>query len=477
MNDAFELALQERLAARARPVPGEAEALLDAFVAARATRRERGPSAWAMGIVGMAAVVAVGVIVTALAVRPEPGAVAPSASALPTPSFPTIPPAARTAIPAPAGGFVVTVTSPVWGMGGMAALLEGTLHDDGTCLRVVSPEGGGSVVVWPHGFGWFDSPEGPVFGSPDGRLSVAEGGSIALGGGFIGTRGQDLDRPVPPACDDPEAFLMNDAVVRPSPTAPTRPTPVPTMPPAGVALPYPDGCATYGLSERRCAYIERWARGQAGLGLDDPATIELLGDPECPDGAVGCVVARTMEFVVRVQVTPAGASATDHPVFCGIDGDLTLLCTETPRIAVHSPTLDGYVDVPCSGEAPEGCASPLPGPDPAAAAGAVALDVAELRIPVSDVGPHSIEVGTAVLPNGLLSEASLVLADDRPRDFGLAADGVRLVIESLDGGGPFVNAYERGWREGTERIRIRLVFELEWSEPGAELVITGIAVR
>jgi hypothetical protein len=481
MSDAFELALRERLASRARPAPGEAEALLDAFVAAGATRRPRIGSAWARAVAmgGIAAGVVLGVIVAVLAVTGTPRIAAPSASLVPTPSFPTLPPATRTAIPAPAGGFVVTVTSPLWGpwaISGMDALLEGTLHDDGTCLRVGIGDSR-HVVVWPHGFGWFDSPEGPVFGSPDGLLSVPEGGAIALGGGFVDVDRLDLEGPVPPACDDPRAFLMYDVVVRPSPTAPAAPTPVPTMPPAGVALPYPDGCATYGLSERRCAYIERWARGQAGLGPDDQATIELLGDPECPDGAVGCEVARTMAFVVRVRVTPAGSAATDASVFCGIDGDLTLLCTETPRIAVHSPILDGYYDVPCSGEAPAGCASPLPGPDPTSVAAAVGLEVAELRIPVDDVGPYSVEVGTAVLPNGLLSEASLALADDRPRDFQLSADGVRLVIESLDGGAPFVNAYERGWRKGTERSRIRLVFELEWYEPGAVLVITGIAVH
>lgn len=470
MSDAFELAVRERLATRVRTVPGQTDALLERVVGALPERRRgigrpvRQPGLRASPVAAVAAI-AVAVVLGGGALLSRMGGVDQGGPAS----------GSRTPIQAPAGGFFATVTSPAWNQGGMQALLEGTLHDDGTCLRV-----GDHAVTWPSGFGWFSTPDGPVFGSPDGQLSVPDGGWVAFGGGYIGTSHLDLERPVPAACGDDEAFLMQEVVAvgspSPSPAAPSRGVP-PTMPPAGIALPYPDGCPTYRLSDRRCAYIVDWAREQTGLGPDDPATIELLGDPECINGSSDCVPPlRTQDFVVTVRVTPAGGVPADQSVFCGVGGSATYLCTESPRIAVHTP-IGGYTDVPCSGEAPAGCATPVPTADPSAATGASPLEVSGLPIPMNDIGPYSVDVGTAVLPNGLLSETALTLADAAPTDFRLSPDGIRLVVESLDGGPPFDNAYDHGWRPGTERVSVRLVFELEWYEPGAELVVASLVVR
>jgi hypothetical protein len=54
-------------------------------------------------------------------------------------------------------------------------------------------------------------------------------------------------------------------IVVDEPAAAATPTPVPTRPPSGVALPYPEGCVVYGLSERRCAFIVDEARLQRCL--------------------------------------------------------------------------------------------------------------------------------------------------------------------------------------------------------------------
>ena len=255
----------------------------------------------------------------------------------------------------------------------------------------------------------------------------------------------------------------------------------PTLPPVDVALPYPDGCAAYELSERRCTYIVDWAREQAGLRDGQDATVEMLGDPDCLPSVAGqdgasCPM-RTTEFIVRIRLTRPGGDISDHPVFCGIGGAFTLLCTDEPRIEARSP-MEGYHDVPCSGEMPGGrCASPVPSIQPAAAADAKALEVGQLDIPIDHVGSYSIRVGEAVLPNGILSEAEFHLGDDTPSDLLLTHDGIRLTVESLNGGQPFQNIYLHGWRPGTERVRATLTFEVEWFEPGAVLRVTRLRVK
>lgn len=251
-----------------------------------------------------------------------------------------------------------------------------------------------------------------------------------------------------------------------------------SVPEQGAA--YPDACATFQLSQRRCDYIVNWARRDAGLGEADPAAIELLGDPACPGSrdARPCGIMRTMAFVVRVRVIPADGEPSDHPVFCGILSAYTLLCTDRPKIRVITPTTNGYWDVPCSGEAPDApCAPPIPTIDPAAASGARAFSVSDLHIPIDHVGPYSIALGEAILPNGVLTDATLTLADDSPANLLLEGGRVELVLSSLDGGLPFENAYTHGWRPGTERVAVTLEFSVEWFEPGAELVVAEATVK
>lgn len=249
------------------------------------------------------------------------------------------------------------------------------------------------------------------------------------------------------------------------------------MPPAGVALAYPDGCAAYALSARRCAYIVSWAKDQAGYGDVDQVQAELLGDPDCPDGSTTCSMNRTQSFVVRVRITGPDGASSDESVFCGIGGGATLLCTGTPVIRTSTPTTNGYRDVPCNGEAPGTCASPVPRSDADARAASRPLVVPRLSIPVDHVGDYTVVVGEATLPNGILSDATFGLANASPSDQLIAAEGVALGVDSLEGGPPFVNIYEHGWRPGTERVRATLTFTVESFEPGAVLEITDISVR
>jgi hypothetical protein len=268
------------------------------------------------------------------------------------------------------------------------------------------------------------------------------------------------------------------AVVTAATPGSAAPTSRPTMPPAGVALAYPDGCAAYALSPRRCAYIVDWAKAQGGFGPTDQVGVELLGDPDCPDGSVDCFPNRTQTFVVRVRITGPDGTPNDASVFCGIGGSYSLLCTDTPAIRIGSPTSNGYLDVPCQGEAPEGpCASPVPPPDAAGRAAARPLDVPDLRIPIDHVGSYTVPVGEAILPNGILSDASFTLANASPTDVLIVGDGMTLRVESLEGGPPFENIHDHGWHPGGERVRATLVFDVEWFEAGAVLDVEDIVVR
>lgn len=261
----------------------------------------------------------------------------------------------------------------------------------------------------------------------------------------------------------------------PTGTASTVPPTLPTRPPADLALPYPDGCAAYGLSPRRCAYIVDWALTQAGVTAD-AATVQLLGDPACVGQDPGCMAAvRTTTFVVRVRVTPTGGEPSDHPVFCGLGGETSMLCTDTPLINLGSP-MSGYHDVPCGAEpAPGKCASPVPTIAPSAAADAVPLRVPRLTIAIDHAGAYTIDIGDAVLPNGILTEAAATLANDRRTDV-LIPQGIQLEVVGEDAQ-PLVNAYDQGWRPGTEQVHVRLVFTVESFDPGATLEITDVLVR
>lgn len=308
-----------------------------------------------------------------------------------------------------------------------------------------------------------------IFAIADFTLGDCGGGSRELEVGITIVVGAPRSTAAPPASATPSSLAIATA----TPTV----APSPTMPPPNVTVPYPDGCAAYGLSERRCAYIVAWAKEQAGIGVDDPVTVELLGDPDCRSvNPLECLGIRTTSFVVRVRLTTPSGAVSDHPVFCGVGGESSLLCTDEPRIQIGTP-MNGYRDVPCSGEAPENtCATPLPTIEPAAAAAAVPLDVATLDIPIDHVGEYSIPVGQAVLPNGILSEAEFGLVEEAPSDVLVEAHGMFLSITSLDGGPKFENVYQRGWHAGTERVQVTLTFTVEWFEPGAFLHVVDIRV-
>lgn len=242
----------------------------------------------------------------------------------------------------------------------------------------------------------------------------------------------------------------------------------PARDPRADGLPYPSGCAAFGLSDARCARIVATLGASAGAAPGDPAT--LFG-PDCGPG----VLCAETQFSIRVRFTLAGGRTVDRSLECGVGDEHSALCADDPTIRIGSPTMDGNRDVPCGADGAS-CASPLPSPDPAALRAAVPLRVASLDVPIDHAGHYDVLVGTAALPDGLLSTAAFSLADPAPDDLSTTAPGVFLDVVSLDGGGSFSNAYAHGWRPGIEHVEVRLRFDVASFSPGAVLRVRGIAV-
>ena len=264
------------------------------------------------------------------------------------------------------------------------------------------------------------------------------------------------------------------------------PETVSPSPSRGSATAFPEACPGLGVSLNQCAAFAAWAVGQAGVlpghvNRIDMARLDCPGTSACPSDGTG--------YLVNVHVVGDDGSATDERVDCTRApmslGGISSLCdamfnAETgQRIQypiVHSAISGGYRDTPCSGEAPVGCATPLPSIDPSAREGARPLAIGSREIPIDHAGPYAIVLGEASLPNGILSAASAEITSS-PADPLVGYDGYELEVTSLDGGRPFDNYYAHGWQPGTERVEVTLRFTVLTFEPGATVVISGVDVH
>ena len=256
--------------------------------------------------------------------------------------------------------------------------------------------------------------------------------------------------------------------------------PTPTEQPSATAPPDSPGSATRAceatFSPVRCANMADYVAATLETSRDDIVTLEVLPPPtpELIDGVpVINLGGATVDTVVRLR------DGSVHEVSMSCGGISPIYCRDDPQLQATSPTLAGYRDVPCAGEAPDGCATPVPPPDPEALAAAKELRVPRLDIPIDHDGHYEVPVGEAMLPNGLLSLAELEFASpDWPSDLSIADGVVRLDIRSLDDPGRlFWNIYDHGRSEGTERVEAILVFDVLHHEPGAELSIEDVLVR
>lgn len=180
---------------------------------------------------------------------------------------------------------------------------------------------------------------------------------------------------------------------------------------------------------------------------------------------------------VSVRVTLADGSTQDVPIGCG-GLAMAPACGDDPHLVADSIIHGGYHDVPCAGEPPAGCATPVPTPDAAAIADGAELRIDRFDIPIDHVGDYAVPLGEARLPGGLLSVADFAFVDRWPAEVTILEGRATLQIRSLEARGrPYFNIYEHGWFDGAERVEVQLVFHVDRFDPGAVLAIRDVVVR
>jgi hypothetical protein len=138
----------------------------------------------------------------------------------------------------------------------------------------------------------------------------------------------------------------------------------------------------------------------------------------------------------------------------------------------------GYHDVPCAGEPPAGCATPVPSIDVKLAADAVPIQVPSHVVSIDHAGLYEVTLGSGSLPNGILTQATYQLSDPWASDVTYRESAPRVVIRSLEPDGrPFDNVYEHGWRDGLERVEAVLLFDVKRFDPGATVEVRDVVVR
>jgi hypothetical protein len=179
---------------------------------------------------------------------------------------------------------------------------------------------------------------------------------------------------------------------------------------------------------------------------------------------------------ILLRISLADGSTHDARMCGGVA--MGAACTDDQQLDARSLTAGGYRDVPCAGEAPDGCPTPFPSSEPGMLDAATPLIVAERTITIDQVGRHEVSLGTATLPNGILTDASFDFEDGWPEDVALAGASGSIEVRSREPDGkPFDNYYLHGWREGVERVEAFVVFDVLWFAPGADLSIRDVVVR
>jgi hypothetical protein len=225
------------------------------------------------------------------------------------------------------------------------------------------------------------------------------------------------------------------------------------------------GTCTTTFSADRCQALAFEAATQLGVGFDQVLAVDVVPNPS-PE---------QIDFAHRTFLSVALVDGSRHDVVIscpGIAGAYDPPCMAVPVVPLSYPRGSdgggGYTDTPED-------ALPFPSLDPAAVAGARPLRVASLLVPITATGPHSILVGTALLPNGYLAEGDFSLADPWPSD--VLLNGVNLEVRPTAGGDPLRNLYEHGWHPGVEEVAATITFDVAWFEPVATLPIVNIVVR
>ena len=253
-----------------------------------------------------------------------------------------------------------------------------------------------------------------------------------------------------------------------------------TAPGAYGAWPFPEGCAAFGLSARRCEAVVATAASNISFDRSTATATFLMADRGCggdplSDDIVLCT--RSGSVVAGVRFDRADGTSVLSEVYCGV-GPPTLTCSETPGIQAVDLHDAGYWDVPCAGEPPDGCPNRITAPTGSAAAARRELKIDAIAVPVGPVGHREVEIGRAVLVDGIVQEARFSIADQEQVGFLLDPGLVRMELRStVPGRPPFDNVYQRGTFKGPEEVRVILIFDVAETGPDAVIHVTDVLVR
>jgi hypothetical protein len=233
------------------------------------------------------------------------------------------------------------------------------------------------------------------------------------------------------------------------------------------------GCDTLGFDARRCAAVVARAMAQAGnpTGVVAIALGPVTFDPTSlgsqPLASVGFTLADGTTKTVEFRCMDIG-NASD------------LACSGDPQIGISNGVSH---DVPC----PNPCDDNHPGatlppsPKPAVVAASTPLALPAFDVPIDHVGHYEIVVGSATLPDGLLSERSGELADTRPTAYWIDR-GVQIVVRPgppcTGSHCPEIDSIYHAPFHGPQPVNVYLVFDVtELNAPGAVLEVRNLVVR
>lgn len=227
-------------------------------------------------------------------------------------------------------------------------------------------------------------------------------------------------------------------------------------------------------SADRCDAILSLAAEQLGVADADVSAIEIAPEPTLEPRTDGVLQIRSGGPFI-VVLAHIGGDVRQVSICGGVSMEPACRAEQAWTIGVVLG--NGYQDVPCPGEPPDGCASPLPSLSPAAIAASSPLRVDRRVIHVSQVGHYEVSLGEATVPNGVLTVEKAELADPWPDGVSIGTDGIRLEVRSLvPGRAPFSDEYEHGWWPGTERVEVFLVFDARRVRPGATIEVVNVVV-
>lgn len=223
-------------------------------------------------------------------------------------------------------------------------------------------------------------------------------------------------------------------------------------------------------SRSRCLAMVDQAAAEISKTRADVTNATIIPDPPPEGTTLGGA------WPILLRITLVDGSSHDARMCGGLA--MGAACTDDSRLDARSLYAGGYRDVPCSGEEPDGCSKPFPSSEPDVLDAANPLIVAERTIAIEHDGRHEVSLGTASLPNGILTDASFAFEEGWPDDVALAGAFGWIEVRSLEADGkPFDNYYLHGWREGIERVEAFVIFDVLWFRPGADLSIRDVVVR